>query len=73
MTGRRWIAVALTLPFFVVPHLVFFGPTWLLYHASGTAAIYVLYPWRRNLVACMMLRAGANLPILIPTIASRWA
>lgn len=71
LTGRRWLAVALTLPFFVVPHLITFGPEWLLYHASGTVAIYALYLWRRNLVACMVLHAAVNAPILIPTIASQ--
>ncbi|GAD34520.1 putative cetyltransferase [Microbacterium sp. TS-1] len=70
LTGRRWVAVATTLPFFVVPHLFTFGPEWLLYHASGTVAIYVLYLWRRNLVACMVLHAAVNAPILIPTVAA---
>ncbi|OAZ44562.1 hypothetical protein A9Z40_11730 [Microbacterium arborescens] len=70
LTGRRWVAVATTLPFFVVPHLFAFGPEWLLYHASGTVAIYVLYLWRRNLVACMVLHAAVNAPILIPTVAA---
>ncbi|MFS0713443.1 type II CAAX endopeptidase family protein [Microbacterium sp. 2P01SA-2] len=70
LTGRRWIAVAATLPFFVVPHLFTFGFEWLLYHASGTAAIYALYLWRRNLVACMVLHAAVNAPILIPTVAA---
>ncbi|SDQ56433.1 CPBP family intramembrane glutamic endopeptidase [Microbacterium sp. cf332] len=71
LTGRRWVAVATTLPFFVLPHLVTFGPEWLLYHASGTVAIYVLYLWRRNLVACMLLHAAVNAPILIPTVAAQ--
>lgn len=70
-TGRRWVAVVLTAPFFIVPHLVFFGPQWLLHGAVGTIAIYALYLWRRNLVACMLLHLLGNLPILIPTIASR--
>jgi membrane protease YdiL (CAAX protease family) len=70
LTGRRWVAVATTLPFFVAPHLFTFGPEWLLYNASGTVAIYVLYLWRRNLVACMVLHAAVNAPILIPTVAA---
>ena len=70
LTRRRWVAVATTLPFFVVPHLFTFGPEWMLYHASGTVAIYVLYLWRRNLVACMVLHAAVNAPILIPTVAA---
>ncbi|GMA27349.1 CPBP family intramembrane glutamic endopeptidase [Arenivirga flava] len=71
LTGRRWVAVAATMPFFVVPHLVVFGPMWLLLHGSGTLAIYALYLWRRNLVACMLLHAAVDAPILIPTIAAR--
>jgi membrane protease YdiL (CAAX protease family) len=71
LTQHRWIAVALTLPVFVAPHLVFFGPEWLLYQGSGTAVLYILFLWRRNLVANMLLHACVNLPILIPTIASR--
>lgn len=70
LTGRRWVAVATTLPFFVVPHLFTFGIEWLLSHASGTVAIYALYLWRRNLVACMVLHAAVNAPILIPTVAA---
>jgi membrane protease YdiL (CAAX protease family) len=73
LTGRRWIAVVVTLPFFVVPHLVVFGPMWLLLHGAGTIAIYVLYLWRRNLVACMLLHAAVNAPILVPTIAAHVA
>ncbi|GLU49103.1 CPBP family intramembrane glutamic endopeptidase [Nocardiopsis ansamitocini] len=73
LTGHRWIALVCTLPLFIVPHLFFFGPQWLLYHGSGTLAIYVLFLWRRNLVACMLLHLGINLPILIPTIAGHLA
>lgn len=71
LTRRRWVAVALTLPLFVAPHLVFFGPEWLLYQGSGTAVLYILFLWRRNLVATMLLHLCINLPILIPTIAGR--
>lgn len=70
LTGRRWIAVALTAPVFVAPHLTFFGTQWLLYSGSGTLVIYVLYLSSRNLPACMLLHLAVNLPILIPTIAS---
>ncbi|BDI21702.1 abortive infection protein [Herbiconiux sp. L3-i23] len=70
LTGHRVIAVALTAPIFVAPHLIFFDPQWLLYNGTGTLAIYVLYLWRRNLVACMVLHLGINAPILIPTVAA---
>jgi membrane protease YdiL (CAAX protease family) len=71
LTRHTWTAVALTLPIFVLPHIAFFGPHWLLYQGSGTAVLYILFLWRRNLIACIMLHLCINLPILIPTIASR--
>nr|WP_221380141.1 CPBP family intramembrane glutamic endopeptidase [Actinoplanes polyasparticus] len=71
LTGRTWPALAITVPLFVAPHLVFFSPSWLLYQASGTLALYVLFVWRRNLIACMLLHLAINLPILIPTVAGR--
>ena len=71
LTHHRWIALVVTVPLFVIPHLMFFGPQWLLYQGSGTLVIYVLYLWRRNLVACMLLHLLINLPILIPAITGR--
>lgn len=71
LTGRRWIAFALTVPLFVAPHVVFFGLPWLWTAGAGTVAIYVLYAISRNLPACMLLHLGVNLPILIPTIGQR--
>jgi membrane protease YdiL (CAAX protease family) len=69
VTGRRWIAYALTVPIFVAPHVVFFGAQWLWTSGAGALAIYLLYARRRNLPACMLLHLCVNLPILIPTIA----
>ncbi|MCY1138242.1 CPBP family intramembrane metalloprotease [Actinoplanes sp. Pm04-4] len=69
VTGRPWAALAVTVPLFVAPHLVFFSPSWLFYQASGTVALFVLFVWRRNLVACMLLHLGINLPILVPALA----
>ncbi|PWB97613.1 CPBP family intramembrane glutamic endopeptidase [Salinibacterium hongtaonis] len=69
LTGRRWIAYAVTAPLFVAPHIVFFGPHWLWTAGVGTIALYVLYAKTRNLPACMLLHLCINLPILIPTIA----
>lgn len=71
LTGRRWVALVLTVPVFVAPHLYFFSPAWLLYQGSGALVLYILFVWRRNLVACMVLHLAVNLPILIPTIAGR--
>lgn len=69
LTGRRWVAFAVTIPLFVAPHVVFFGPQWLWTAGVGTIALYVLYARTRNLAACMLLHLCVNLPILIPTIA----
>lgn len=71
LTGRRWIAFALTVPLFVAPHIVFFGVQWLWTAGVGALAIYFLYARTRSLVACMLLHLCLNLPVLIPTIASR--
>lgn len=70
LTGRRWIAVLISCIFFTVPHIQFFGPSWLLYHGVSAALLYILYLWRRNLVAVMVLHLLGNLPILIPTFAA---
>lgn len=66
LTSTVWIGPALSFIIFVIPHLTFFGPGWLLYHGGGTVMIYALYLRRRNLVACMLLHLLVNLPILIP-------
>ena len=55
---------------FVAPHLTFFSLDWLLYQGIGTLAVYLLYLWRRNLPACMLLHLLSNAPILIPTVLS---
>lgn len=70
LTGRLWIGVIVSCVIFMVPHVQFFGPSWLLYHGVGAALLYVLYLWRRNLVAVMVLHLLSNLPILIPTFAA---
>lgn len=69
LTGRLWIGVIVSCIIFTVPHVQFFGPSWLLYHGVGAGLLYVLYLWRRNLVAVMVLHLLGNLPILIPTFA----
>lgn len=66
ITSTTWIGPAVSFAAFLVPHLTFFGPGWLLYHGSGTVMIYALYLRRRNLVACMLLHFLVNVPILIP-------
>jgi len=66
LTSTVWIGPAVSFTIFLIPHLTFFGPGWLLYHGGGTVMIYALYLRRRNLVACMLLHLLVNLPILIP-------
>lgn len=69
LTGQRWLAYAVTVPLFLAPHIVFFGVPWLWTAGLGAMALFVLYAKTRNLVACMVLHLGINLPILIPAIA----
>lgn len=66
LTGRLWPGVAFSAILFVIPHLTFFGPQWLLYNGTNTLLIYILYVWRRNLWACMLLHLLGNALILIP-------
>lgn len=68
LTGQLWIGVLVSFVIFMVPHVQFFGPSWLLYHGVSATLLYVLYLWRRNLVAVMVLHLLGNLPILIPTL-----
>jgi membrane protease YdiL (CAAX protease family) len=68
---RRWarpLGAALSLTVFVLPHLAFFGPTWLIHQLPGAIALAGLALLRRNLVAAMLLHLLINLPILIPTV-----
>lgn len=66
----RWLGALLSLVIFVMPHVVFFGPSWLLHQLPGTLAVAAIALLRRNLVASMMLHLLINLPILIPTFLS---
>lgn len=66
LTATAWVGPVISFVVFVFPHVMFFGPGWLLYHGSGTVMIYALYLRRRNLLACMLLHFLVNVPILIP-------
>jgi membrane protease YdiL (CAAX protease family) len=68
LTGRLSLAVALSFGLFVLPHVVFFGPQWLIYHGLGVVLLYVLYLWRRNLWACMIMHLLGNALLLIPAL-----
>ncbi|GMA30936.1 CPBP family intramembrane glutamic endopeptidase [Litorihabitans aurantiacus] len=64
----RWIGAAVSLAIFVVPHVVVFGPSWLLIHLVGSLAIVTVVLVRCNLWAAMLTHLLVNAPILIPTI-----
>lgn len=68
LTGRAWVALVISFVVFLIPHITFFGFEWLLYHGIGTVMLYVLYVWRKNLYACMVLHILGNLPILLPAL-----
>lgn len=68
LTGSMWLAVSFSFIDFVLPHIRFFGVQWLLYHGVGTILTYVLYMWRRNLWACMLMHFLGNVPLLLPAI-----
>ncbi|MBL7257453.1 CPBP family intramembrane glutamic endopeptidase [Paractinoplanes lichenicola] len=63
----RLIGAALSVVVFAIPHVVFFGPSWLLHQLPGTLALAAIALCRRNLPAAMLLHLLINLPILIPT------
>ncbi len=68
LTGQMWVAVAVSATLFVLPHILFFGPHWLLYQGVNVLLLYVLYVWRRNLWACMLLHFLGNAMILFPAL-----
>jgi len=55
---------------FLIPHLLFFGPQWLLYQGVGLLLFYVLYVWRRSLAACMVMHLLGNSLLLIPALTT---
>ncbi len=63
-TGSIWIGVAFSLGLFVLPHVLFFGPTWLLQQGVGVVLAYGLYVWRRNLFASMVMHGIGNAPLI---------
>ena len=66
LTGSFWLATAVSLTLFIAPHLTFFGPHWLFGQGINVALTYVLYLWRRNLPACMLLHGLGNAMVLFP-------
>lgn len=68
LTGKKWLAVLISFIVFILPHITFFGLEWLLYQGIGTFLIYILYIWRKNLWACILLHFLVDAPILIPAL-----
>jgi membrane protease YdiL (CAAX protease family) len=68
LTGRLWLAVGFSFVVFVIPHIVFFGPLWLLTNGANVVLLYMLYVWRRNLIACMIMHLLGNSLLLIPAL-----
>lgn len=68
LSGSLWVAAIISFVLFLLPHIAFFGPHWMLYQGVGVVLLYVLYLWRRNLWACMLLHFLSNLMILFPAL-----
>ncbi len=68
LTGNIWISATISLILFVIPHVTFFGPMWLIYHSYTTFLIYGIYLWRRNLWSCIILHLLSNMLILLPAL-----
>jgi membrane protease YdiL (CAAX protease family) len=68
LTGNAWVGVSFSLIVFLLPHIRFFGVQWLLYHGVGTILTYILYMWRRNLWACILMHFLGNAPLLLPAL-----
>lgn len=68
LSGSLAFAVVVSLILFLIPHIAFFGPHWLVSQGLGVVLLYVLYVWRRNLYACMVMHLLGNLMILFPAL-----
>lgn len=68
VTGSIWIGVTFSLLLFVLPHILFFGPTWLLQQGTGVFLAYALYVWRRNLIASMVMHGIGNAPLILLSV-----
>lgn len=68
LTGYIWGGAAVSFVLFLIPHVIFFGPMWILYHSYTTLLIYALYLWRRNLWICILLHLLSNMLIMLPAL-----
>src|SRR5262245_30847656 len=69
-TGSVWLALAISFACFVLPHVRFLGPDWLLYNGVGAVLAFALYAWRRNLWACMAMHGLGNALLLPPATSA---
>ena len=63
------LAAAVGLAVFALPHVVHFGPTWLVTGLPGAAVLYALLLWRRTLWACVLCHAIIDLPVVVLAVA----
>ncbi|MGG6268349.1 CPBP family intramembrane glutamic endopeptidase [Leptolyngbya sp. AN03gr2] len=61
-----WFAIVSSAFIFILPHIAFFGWQWLITQGVGVVLQYVLYVWRRNIWACMLMHFLGNALILLP-------
>ncbi|WP_191680763.1 type II CAAX endopeptidase family protein [Janibacter melonis] len=59
------LAAAVGLAVFALPHVVHFGPTWLVTGLPGAAVLYALLLWRRSLWACVLCHAILDIPVVV--------
>lgn len=66
LSGRLWIGGLVSFALFVASHVPGQGVAVALLSTSlGSAALTILYLWRRNLYVCMLLHGLFNAPILL--------
>lgn len=71
ITGNKWLAVAISMIAFVLPHIV----GWNLTHVIGVVVplgliLSGLYMWKRNLIFNMIIHILVDLPLVFMALAS---
>jgi uncharacterized protein len=68
VTHSPWLALAFSFVLFVLPHITFFGGYWLVSNGVSVVLAYLLFMWRRNLWANMLMHLLGNALILLPAL-----
>jgi uncharacterized protein len=68
VTHSAWLAVTFSFVLFVLPHIAFFGWYWLVSNGVSVVLAYLLFVWRRNLWANMLMHLLGNALILLPAL-----